>query len=289
MKFSIILFCLALLVPATSWAQATATGNAQSIAGAVTNAPVTNFNSSAQPPQVPMTTSPPLMQPQIFGGLQRTAAGASVGVIAGYLKVCQAKFTRQAKPEVRTVMGKSERTKLVFFPHPTYLGLERNKDSVQVEEVTPPTFSLEAISGVVCLGSVTAFSQDGATTGFETVVADISNFPFDNMKGIRDVVIVAIPDGIAMAGGVASSGSSFGLGGALSHVVSALTAGAITPSFSKGGGESKPQEWLGGTFILLGAAPNGTNMMPSDFGALFKPSAPGGGPGNNGAKVEATK
>jgi len=273
------------------WGQtANGSGTANSASGNVENinAPQFQFNSSASP-QVPMATLPPLMQPQIFGALQRTPVGASVGVTAGYLKTCRVKYTRAVQPEVRSANGGSGKTTLVFAPHPTYLALERSNDSVQVEEVSPPTFAPDAISGAVCLGTVTVFSQDGATTGFETVVADLARYPFEHMKGVREVVIVAVPAGVASAGGVSSSAKSFGIGSALSHVVSALSAGAITPSFSGGGGESRPQEWLGGTFILLGIAEGGKDVRPSDFATLFTPPALTAGQEGNGKKLEAIK
>ncbi len=280
---------LSLLVASPVWAQtANSTGSATSASGNVVNDLVTNFNSSPTP-AAPMVSTPSLMQPQIFGALQRTPVGASVGVTAGYLKTCQVKYTRATLPEVRSREGGSGHTTLVFAPHPTYLTLERERENVQVEEVTPPTFSHEAVPKVVCLGTVTAFSNDGATTGFETIVADIARFPFEHMRGIREVVIVAMPAGIASAGGVSSSAKSFGLGTGVSHVISAMTAGVIAPSFSGGGGESRPQEWVGGTFILLGVAEGGKDILPSDFAALFNPTTSNGSSSNNGAKMEAAK
>ncbi|MFA5841807.1 MAG: hypothetical protein WC835_02495 [Candidatus Paceibacterota bacterium] len=292
---SVLLYLLSLLFSASSWGQATAnsSGTANSAAGNNANEVIVNnggitFN-SISPPGVPMVQLPSLQQPQIFGALQRTPVGASVGVTAGYLKTCRVKFTRLVQPEVRRVEGGSGKTQLVFFPHPSYIALERSAGDIQVEEVNPPTFSSDEIRGVVCLGSMTIFSKDGATTGFETVVADLSRFPFEHMRGVREIVMVAIPAGIASAGGVSSSAKSFGVGGALSHMVSLATAGAITPSFSGGGGESQPSEWLGGTFILLGISNDGKNVLPSDFASLFNPPPPSAGPGNNGAKSEAVK
>lgn len=291
---TIVLCLLSLLVSVSSWGQtANSSGSATAAAGNNANQVSADnggivFNSSS-PPQIPMATLPSLQQPQIFGQLQRTPVGASVGVTAGYLKSCGVKYTRALQPEVRNVNGESGKTKMVFLPHPAYLTLERINRSLEVEEVIPPTFAPDTISGVVCLGSITVYSQDGNTTGFETIVSDLSRFPFDNMKGVREIVIVAVPAGIASAGGVSSSAKSFGIGGALSHIASALTAGAITPSFSGGGGESKPQEWLGGTFILLGVAENGKSVQPSEFASLFNPPPPSAGPGQNGAKVEAAK
>lgn len=269
-------------------ANSSSSGSASSASGNNFNQLETNFNSKSLP-QAPIVSLPPLMQPQIFGALQRTPVGASVGVTAGYLKSCGVKYTRAARPEIRSVKGGSGHTTLVFAPHPTYLELERGKGDVLVEEVTPPTFSPDPVSGVVCLGTMTVFSQDGAATGFETIVADLSQFPFDNMKGIREVVIVAIPAGIASAGGVSASANSYGIGSGISHVISAVTAGTITPSYSGGGAESKPQEWLGGTFIILGLAESGKTIVPSDFGALFNQPPQNGSSGNNGAKAEAAK
>lgn len=285
------LLCLLVwLTASTAWGQSTAsnTVNSGATAASGNNVNTVELHSAASPPMVPMATLPSLQQPQIFGSLQRTPAGASIGVTAGYLKACAVKYTRAYQPEVRREKGASAKTKLVFAPHPQYLSLERASGAQEIEEVTPPSFASDTIANGVCLGTVTVFSEDGNATGFETVVADLSRYPFEHMKGVREVVMVAIPAGIASAGGVSSSGSSFGIGGALSHVVSMATAGAITPSFSNGGGESKPQEWIGGTFILLGIMPGGKDVRPSEFGALFNPP-PTAGAGHNGAKAEAAK
>lgn len=277
-KTSLATLCVALVVALVSPCHA----QTQGTANATTSASLTNGDMSAVggdqlnvlaitnqggAPHVPPLSLPQPPQAQIFGALQKTAGTSSIGIIAGYLNTCKGmRFSRNNKPEVRESVGESGKTEIRFFPSPLYMVAEKSHGT-EVEFVEPPSFVSEEMKGVLCLGTVTVFPKDG-TIGFETVMADVLRFPFEQMKGFTTVHVIALPAGIASASGVTTSSASAGLAVGLAHVASLLTSGLITPSISGGNGSAKPQDFVGGTFVLLAQSGSQT-LNTGEFGALL--------------------
>lgn len=196
--------------------------------------------------------------------------------------------TRQNMPSTKVEeKTDSGQTRIIFSSYPA---LQKSKGA-EVEEVTPPDLTPTVYQGAVCLGTLTVATKEsaGAKTDFAVVQGDAMRFLFDEVKGFRKVALVSLINSVSAASGVSTDASSFGIGGVLGHLVSALTSVGLGPTFSKGSGQTNPTNFPGGTFLVLAVEEaEGQTLDSAQLGKFFLPQQ-----AQNGAttpmKIEAIK
>ncbi len=232
-----------------------------------------SISGGSAPAQLPMTTQIQPTGANIYGPLGNTPGSASVPFSASANNLCKVVYTRKYRPTGESTEDtNSKNTRLRFNHFPT---LQAMKDSrIETEEVLPPNLAINTYNNVKCLGTITMWTKEkaGTSTDFGMVEGDAINHVFDTVRGYRRVALVSLIDAVSAASGVSTDGSSFGVGGALGHIVSALTSAGIAPTFTKGSGQANPTNFPGGTFLVLALdQSNGQTVDMAQMREFFKP------------------
>jgi len=236
------------------------------------------------------TVSPGLMSPQIFGPLGNTPGSASVPFIAAANKICDVRYTRTSMPKTTVIENtESGKTRIIFSQYPALL--EKGNSPVLLDEVIPPDLTPRKIERAVCLATLTVMTKEkhGNETDFAIVQDDGINLMFKTIRGFKKAVLASLITSVSAASGVSSDATSFGVGGALGKILSAVTTLGLGPSFTQGSGNSNPTNFPGGTFLVLAIEePGGKTIDTGQLGQFYSPPAPTNGV-SSAIKNEATK
>lgn len=221
---------------------------------------------------LPNIVSPSISAPQIFGPLGNTPGSASVSFIAAANKLCGVRYTRNFLPSaVPFEDTESKQTRIIFSAYASLLMKERS--DVLVEEIIPPYLAPGVFANSVCLGTLTVMTKEksGSKTDFAVVQSDAMRFLFDRVRGYRKIALVSLITSVSAASGVSSDATSFGIGGALGHLLSSVTTLGLTPGFTSGSGNSNPTNFPGGTFLVLAVREEGGQSIDTGELAQFFP------------------
>ncbi len=219
------------------------------------------------PVGVPSAVTPSVAVPQLFGARGQTTEVRGVPLTLAYLNSCQPVATRKYPLLDVFATGISEKTRLVFSPNQEYYlkrkqvannadeygGDNSNYATTVFQQVETARVGFSRTSEkYTCLGIITVTVKKGKQAPLSTILSDTRDYALQDMKGFRNVYFISVPEAIAAAGGVSTSGSGFSVSpGILSAATNLLTAGTLSAGYSNSGGNTGATSRLGATFFVL--------------------------------------
>ncbi len=226
------------------------------------------------PVGVPNAVTAPVAVPQLFGARGQPTAVRGVPLTLSYLNSCQPVATRKHPLLDVFATGASEKTQIVFSPNQAYYSA-RGKATKEYnnDNYNQPTFQLVETARVgfshvageyTCLGIVTVTAKKGQQIPLSTVLSDTRDYALKHMEGFQNVYFISVPEAIAAAGGVSTSGSGFSVSpGIISATTNLLSAGTLSAGYSNSGGNTAATARLGATFFVLSpTTKNGVTITP---------------------------
>lgn len=253
------------------------------------------------PAVVPSPGTPSTPVPQIFGTLSAPADVSGIPMVVDYLRRggCAPVATRSHRLHAVLGTGASGKTQVVFWPNQNYLGdreVTVTKDDSGSYETSYPDVERVAVrfpQGAArydCLGILQVTAKEAGSGGFLVVMSDAQDYPFNNMRGFKDIVLVSVPNAVAAGLGVVNSGNGLSLGaGLVSMASTALSGGTGTIGLGVGSGETTPKATPGVTLLVLTPKEKGgivvdPGEIQSTYFSAFKSEE-----GHDGKKYEAIK
>lgn len=291
MKKLLITLYLSLLA-SSAFAQANSTANAtisNGLMGSVGDQQqAVTFNTSPSAPVVP-TSLPGLPSAQIYTKPDAPTQARGIPMSMGAKQVCGVRWTRDARGTSSEADGVSGKTKVLWNAFPDYQRLAASS-SVELAEIIPPMFDTTPLRNVRCLGVVTILTKEGGEkrTDFGTIETDLADFLFSNLKGVGKVRLMTFPEAVGYPTGVATEGSSFGIGGIVGNLLALKTAGVVNPSFATGSSTATPVAWLGATILVLAEEQEGgITLDPNALARYYRGQSYGNGTPPPAAAVQS--